>query len=143
MIYVTYDADGNLTGKFDQELQPAHVACHIEVTAAQGANWRGYRANAARNGVEPAPAVPPTPAVPPRVPMLNAHLVMIEAGWYEPLLAYIDTLPAKDRLLALAWLNKSPTMVRDHSLVQSIPAALGKTEAEVDQLFIDAGALNV
>lgn len=91
-----------------------------------------------------AKATPPAPAaVPARVPMLNAHLVLIEAGWWDPLQAFIDTMPATDQLLARTYLAQALTMARDHDLVRAIPVALGKTEAEVDQLFIKAGALDV
>jgi len=88
---------------------------------------------------------PPAPLVevPARVPMLNAHLVLIEMDWWEPLQAYIGTMPAKQQLLARTYMAQALTMARDHDLVLAIPAALGKTEAEVDQLFIMAGALDV
>lgn len=83
------------------------------------------------------------PVVPARVPMLNAHLVLIDAGWMPQLRAHLDAMPGADGEKARAYFDKALTMARDHELVLSIPAVLGKTEAEVDQLFVAAGALNV
>ena len=143
MIYVTYDEAGNLTGCYTQDLHPEHAAHFLEVTPELAENWPRYRMNAARTGVELAPKPPaPPPTVPQRVPMLNAVLVLIDADWWEPLNAHIETLPAKERLIARAYLDRAQTMARDNALVLSIPAVLGKTEAEVDELFILAGALN-
>lgn len=81
--------------------------------------------------------------VPDQVPMLNAHLVLIEAGWIDGINAYIEAMPELDRSYARAYLNLALTMRRDHPLVLGIPAALGKTEAEVDALFIQAAALPI
>jgi hypothetical protein len=89
-------------------------------------------------------APPPTPPiVPDRIPMLNAHLVMIDAGWMDQVNAYINSIPGTNGAKVRAYLDKALTMERDHQLVKAIPAALGKTEADVDQLFILASTLNV
>lgn len=61
MNYVTYDADGNLTGSYLQDLQPEHADCYIEVTDDQRMNSELYRANAARDGLELIPVTGPTP----------------------------------------------------------------------------------
>lgn len=53
--YVTYDEFGNLTGLYNQELQPEHANCYIQIQDPDftfWAVWVNYRANAARNGVE-------------------------------------------------------------------------------------------
>lgn len=144
MDYVTYDADGTLTGGYSQPVHPAHAANHIVVTSAQRLNWTAYRANAARTGLDAAPASIGTPAVPQEVPMLNAHLAMIAAGWMAPVRAYIAAIadPVR-RARAEAFLDRAQTMRRDHELVRLVPAAVGKTEAEVDALFIAAAALEV
>lgn len=55
MNYVTYDTDGILTGGFLQDLHPLHASCYIEVAPEVRLNWFNYRANAARDGVEPIP----------------------------------------------------------------------------------------
>lgn len=88
------------------------------------------------------PAVVP-PLVPERVPMLNAHLVLIDAGWMPALREYLDAMPGTEGEKARAYFVQALTLARDHDLVRSIPAALGKTEAEVDALFIAAGDLDV
>lgn len=148
MNYVTYSEAGILTGAFNQELQDEHASAHIEVTEDQRQHWTAYRANSTREGLELVPAAPPAPpSVPGRVPMLNAHLVLIDSGWIDGINAYIDSLPdvAPDRTRskARAYFNLALTMERDHPLVLGIPQALGKTDAEVDQLFIAAAALQV
>lgn len=57
--YVTYDAEGTLTGCYRQELIEQHTACAIEVDEATADNWTGYRMNAARDGVEVLPPAEP------------------------------------------------------------------------------------
>lgn len=84
--------------------------------------------------------LPAPPVVPERVPMLSAHLELLAAGWMPLIDAVIDQMPEPDRSMARVWLDKALTMARNHPLVLSIPAAIGKTEAEVDALFIRAGA---
>lgn len=90
--------------------------------------WDGARFNSA------------PPVVPERVPMLSAHLELIAAGWMPEIDAFIGEMPDPDRSIARVWLDKALTMARNHPLVLSIPAAIGKTESEVDALFIRAGA---
>lgn len=50
--YVTYDASGNLTGCYLQELQPEHADCYITFPEELVMEWTNYRANAARDGIE-------------------------------------------------------------------------------------------
>ena len=64
--YVTYDADGSLTGAYLQELHPEHADCHIPVSDEQRLGWTAYRANEARDGLELLPL--PTPMEPPAPP---------------------------------------------------------------------------
>ncbi|MES2349974.1 MAG: hypothetical protein V4641_20610 [Pseudomonadota bacterium] len=81
--------------------------------------------------------------VPQRIPMLNAHLVLIDAGWFDDVLAYLASIPGPDGQKARAYFDKALTMERNNPLVLGIPAALGKTDAEVDALFTAADALIV
>ncbi|MCX7283893.1 MAG: hypothetical protein NTX28_07590 [Novosphingobium sp.] len=60
IYYVTYDADGGLTGCYNQQLQPEHADCYIIVSDDFWMDWVSYRANAARDGVELIPPEPPT-----------------------------------------------------------------------------------
>lgn len=65
--YVAYDVDGTLTGCYIQVLAPEHVDCFIAVDDSYVWTWTGYRANAARDGVElipPEPTLPEDPGVP-------------------------------------------------------------------------------
>lgn len=141
--YVTYAPDGTLTGGYLQAVQAAHAANHIAVTPEQRANWTAYRANAARTGIELVPATSAALVVPQVVPMLNAKLAMIEAGWMTAVTAYLVAIPGKDGELARTFFEEALTMRRDHPLVLGISSAIGKTEAQVDALFIVAGAMEV
>ena len=58
MRYVTYDPTGNLTGCYLQDLHPDHADNCIPVSEDIAREWANYRANEARDGVEPAPPVP-------------------------------------------------------------------------------------
>lgn len=78
--------------------------------------------------------------VPQRIPMLNAHLELIESGWMDAVRTHIDTLPQPQRAMAHAYLDKAETMSRTNDLVLAIPAAIDKTSAEVDEMFIRAAA---
>lgn len=88
------------------------------------------------------PAVP-APVVPQRIPMLNAHLELIESGWMPQVDAFIGAMPEPNQSMARAYLAQALTMARDHPLVLAFPAAVGKSDAEVDELFIRAGARDV
>lgn len=55
IYYVTYDADGHLTGCYNQVLRPEHADCYIIVPDDFWMVWVDYRANAARDGVELTP----------------------------------------------------------------------------------------
>jgi hypothetical protein len=65
--YVTYLDDGTLDGCYLQVPPEDHAACMIVVDEDVAPAWPHYRANAARDGVEPVPAAdipaPPEPVV--------------------------------------------------------------------------------
>jgi len=50
--YVTFAADGNLTGGYLQEPPAEHADCHIGVSNEVRVTWPLYRANEARDGLE-------------------------------------------------------------------------------------------
>lgn len=91
--------------------------------------------------LRPAPVVAPT--VPQSIPMLNARLTLIGAGWMAGVKSYLAAIPGIEGEKAREYFETSMTMRRNNPLVRGIPAALGKTEAEVDALFISAAALVV
>jgi hypothetical protein len=88
------------------------------------------------NGVVvPRPA--PEPTVPESVPMLNACLVLIQAGYWDDVRSFV----AAQGQLAVAMFERAQTMRRDNGLVNAWAQARGKT-GELDGLFIAAAALN-
>lgn len=92
------------------------------------------------NGSTFAKPVPSAPIVPEWVPMLDAHLTLIDAGLYDQVDAYFagltGTQGAKDRAF---WL-RAQKVRRDDPRVEAMRVQLQKTHAEIDALFIDAGA---
>ena len=81
--------------------------------------------------------------VPESVPMLNAHLVLIASGWMPGVREYLAAMEGVEGEQARAFFEMAQTCHRYHPLVQAIPAALGKTESEVDALFIAASRLSL
>jgi hypothetical protein len=53
--YVTYNAAGELTGAYIQDVHPDHADCHIEVDGETYDNWHSFCANEARDGLTPLP----------------------------------------------------------------------------------------
>lgn len=78
------------------------------------------------------------PQVPVSVPKLNARLVLINAGYWSDVVAFITAQGP----VALAYLEDAKTVRRDNALVNAWAASRGKT-GELDGLFIAAGALSV
>jgi len=81
--------------------------------------------------------------VPDRIPMLNAHLVLIDVGWMDDVQTFLAGIPGPDGVKARAYFEQALTMERAHPLVAGFANALGKTDGEVDSLFIQAAALQV
>ena len=55
ITYVTYDADGNLTDYYIQELLPEHAGSYIQLpedSPCTSMNFFYYQANETRDGVE-------------------------------------------------------------------------------------------
>lgn len=90
----------------------------------------------------PEPETPSGPSVPASVPMLNAHLIIIHAGQMDALKALVAQLPEQDRLEAEAYLNLAQHCRRDNKWVALFGPGLGYDSAGLDQLFINAAALN-
>ena len=84
----------------------------------------------------------PAPVVPASVPMLNARLALIAAGLSSVVDEHIAAMPDVAGEEARAYWNFALNVRRDHPLVVSLGAVLSKTPAELDQLFIDAAALD-
>lgn len=75
------------------------------------------------------------PAVIPTLTRLQAKLSLLNLGLLDDVEALMTT---QEQLI---WWNDAPTFERDHPLVVSVLGYLGKTEAEIDQMFIDAASL--
>lgn len=108
------------------------------VRAAYPGRWR---LEAAAPVVDPG-AEQPAPTVPESVPMLNAHLAIIQAGKMGTLTDLIAALPEQDQQEADAYLNLAQNCRRDNKWVNQLGPALGWDSVALDQLFITAAALN-
>lgn len=120
------DNNGRYLGGFDGAKPPAGA---IEVPAPPAHGRNRWVSGAWQEVAE----------VPEWIPMLNAHLVLIEDGWMPDVRAYLDGLTGIEGEQARAYFDKAQTMRRDHPLVQGFP----RTDAEKDALFIKAKGLDV
>lgn len=85
---------------------------------------------------------PQVPVVPESVAMWQARAVMIEEGILDTILAVLAAIEDEQaRKLAQAKFEYSNTVRRDDPLVTLVIPALGKSEAEIDAMFIRAAAL--
>jgi phosphoenolpyruvate carboxylase len=88
----------------------------------------------------PPAALPPE--VPAQVAMWQARAVLIEDDLLDAVNAVLAAIPdEKTRKLAQAKFEYSSTVRRDDPLLTTVIPQLGKTEAEVDALFIRAAGL--
>lgn len=92
-------------------------------------------------GNTPQPADPVVPAIPEVVTMRQARLALLQAG----LLAQVNTavanmLGAAGDTARIEW-EFSSTVERNRPLVQALGAALGLTDAQLDDLFRLAATL--
>lgn len=73
-------------------------------------------------------------SVPQEVPMTAACEALINAGLYDAIDTYIQTLTAVDRV----WWQRSDVINRAFQLVAQVQTQLGLTDQQMDQLFISA-----
>ena len=85
-------------------------------------------------GNTPEPADIP-PVVIPTLSMRQARLALLDAGLLDEVEAAITTTENQ------IWWDYSTTVERNHPLVNAVLTALGKTETEIDDMFIDAALL--
>jgi hypothetical protein len=81
--YVVFSPDGSLLGAYSQVPPEAHKDSMIPVSDEEYVNWTGYRANAARDGVELSPPAVES-AAQHNAPIL-AQLADIDAKSIRPL----------------------------------------------------------
>lgn len=72
--------------------------------------------------------------VPQEVPMTAACEALINAGLYDAIDGYIQTLTAVDKI----WWQRSDVINRLFPLVAQVQAQIGITDQQMDQLFISA-----
>jgi hypothetical protein len=85
-------------------------------------------------GNTPEPADIP-PVVIPTLTMRQARLALLSAGLLDEVEAAITT--PENRI----WWDYSTVVERSHPLVNAVLTALGKTETEIDSMFIEANLL--
>lgn len=85
-------------------------------------------------GNTPEPADIPLVVIP-TLTMRQARLALLDAGLLDEVEAAITT--PSDRI----WWDYSTTVERNHPLVDVVLTALGKTETEIDTMFIEAALL--
>lgn len=85
-------------------------------------------------GNTPEPADIP-PVVIPTLTMRQARLALLDAGLLDEVEAAITT--PENRI----WWDYSTTVERNHPLVDAVLTALGKTESEINDMFIAAALL--
>jgi hypothetical protein len=145
VTYVTYTPDGALDGCFTQVPGGDHLTRMIVVDAAISPVWVLYIANAARDGIELAPVAPAAPearVVPQEVTIWQARAILIEDDLLDDVTAALAAIPDdKARKLAQAKFEYAATVKRDDALVTEIIPALGKSEADIDAMFVRAYAL--
>src|SRR5690606_12135578 len=84
------------------------------------------------------PEIPTEPSIPSVVTMAQAKLALLYAGLYEQVEQALADLPEPQKTAALIEWNHRQTLERDHPLVAQVAAALGLTEQQLDDLFVDA-----
>lgn len=139
--YVTYDKSGALTGCYLQEMQLEHEPNYIVVSEEARACWPLYRANTTRDGVELIPFVAEPAPVPQVVPMRSARRALYLAGLLATVEGIINAMAGEAGDLArIDWATAATVRRTDPVVAQIIPS-LGKTEAEIDAMFIAAAAM--
>lgn len=72
--------------------------------------------------------------VPAEVPMTAARQALIEAGLFD----FIDQFMATQSQVDKMWWDKSTSIFRSFHLVETARTALGLTQTQIDDLFIEA-----
>ena len=137
MKYVTFDENGNLTGAFTQDLRTEHASSFVAVADDEYRNWTKYKANQARDGLEIAPV--PVPEI--QIPQIVSRAQFILALLQIDLLDEVEAaIAAADRATQINY-EERLEFERSFPLIATMAAVLGKTDAEVDALFVLAATL--
>ena len=81
------------------------------------------------------------PEIPQVVPMRSCRLILLQNNLLSVVQNYIDNIPGLGGDSARINWEYAQTVRRDDPLVVQLIPSLGKTEAEIDQMFIDASLL--
>lgn len=84
---------------------------------------------------------PPAPPVPQMVSMRQARLALLSAGKLSDVDAAIAALPSPDKEAAQIEWEYATEVTRDSALMRQLAAAIGLTEADLDNLFTQAATL--
>jgi hypothetical protein len=102
-------------------------------------DYENYKAWLAE-GNTPNPYVPPPPAIPQQVPMWAVRTVLQNDGLFDQAQALIEA--STDNALKNVW-EYGNFAERNSRAISVLAIELGLTEAQVDQMFIDANNLTV
>ena len=96
------------------------------------------------DGNEPHPATEPEIPVPHQVTRAQGKAALIVAGLWDDVLAYVEAIDdPQEKLLALVALNDTTHWNRDSPMLNTAAAALGLTEQQLDDLFIQAATIEL
>lgn len=79
--------------------------------------------------------------IPQTVPMRSARLILLREGLLSSVQSHIDNMVGIDAEEAKINWEFALTVQRDDPLVKQLIPSLGKTEAQIDQMFIEASQL--
>jgi hypothetical protein len=107
----------------------------------QNTDWQQYQQWLAA-GNTPTPYVAPPPGVPPEVSRRAAKQALAQAGLLANVQPAISAIvdPAQRQMMQIEW-DDSQVFVRTRPSLIGLATALGLSSAQLDQLFIQAGAL--
>lgn len=133
---------------------PDTCCTHIRISDGVRGNLREFpdsvrimpmsAALASADGFELVPAPPPPPApVPGEIANWRAKAVLELAGLLTAVEAALDAMPEPARTVALAAWNGGADLARNGPTVLALAPVLNLTDAQVDDMFRQAAALEV
>jgi hypothetical protein len=138
MQFLTYDGNGPFTGAYIQDEAPAGES-FIEVDDATYRNWFNLSYQDGQIVANPPRAV--TPEVPVSVTMRQARLALLQAGKLSAVDATIASLTDPQKSEAQIEWEYASDVQRNSGLLESVSAALGMSDTDLDTLFITASGL--
>ena len=123
-----------------QYTSPENTVVHV--IDEDGISRMSMLASAVPDGVEILPYVPPPAVIPASVTMRQARLVLLDAGLLDDIDIAIAAIldPIQKRKAQIEW-EFSNEVQRYNGVVSYLGPALGLSELQIDQLFINAATL--